>query len=152
EEPFTVNRLGVLMKERYFFTGNGYSYMNASVAVKYGEVLVGKSEWVLIDRGVLLNSRNKNVQEQEAMIKPPYREPEVLPMATGTILWYLNSPNNERSFGDKPWTYTCCKEKIGEHRVVLGGFTNYGLVVSHYDDCDYDEDDYGIGTMVKFDS
>ncbi|MES2199454.1 MAG: hypothetical protein V4489_04735, partial [Chlamydiota bacterium] len=151
-EPLTLNRLWELMEEKYFpSTEADYENMSPSVAAEYGETPAGKSEWILIEQGVFPDSRNKKIQEQEAMIKPPYQLPELLPMTALMILKYLNSPNKERLFSNSPWTFIRCKETIKGYHVVVGGFAAAGLLVSYYRSADeYDHAYVGVGALRKF--
>lgn len=123
-KPFNLNRLSDLMKERYFSAFQvGYGYMSLIVADEYGETPAGKSEWVLIERGIFPGSKNKDFKQQEAMIKAPYELPELLPRMAGIILNYLNSEDKKCLFGDSPsWISIRCKEMIGRagHIIVNG--------------------------------
>lgn len=151
-KSLTLNRLGELVKKDFPDTETGYRRMNRYVCQYYGEIPMGKSRWVLIEKDILPESRGKGLQESEDMVKPPYERPELVPMLVGIILNYLNSENKERLFGDSPWTYIPCKEKgISGHSVFVGGFNSTGILFFEPQGA-VRSNQFGFGAQRNFDS
>jgi hypothetical protein len=153
--PFTLNQLGELIKR----PKNGghstqYSYYSDLVKSRIGAASPPSSYWLLMTREILPNSRDKTYDAQKALVAAyvsklglPYEMPHALEAATAILLHHVRE--GERLFGDNPWTFTRCQEKVDENRfpVVVGGFSSGGLDVDHdVDVYDY----YGVSCLQKF--
>jgi energy-coupling factor transporter ATP-binding protein EcfA2 len=154
--PFTLNQLGELIKRpknsghrtEYRFYGN-------LVKEQIGEASPPSSYWLLMTRDILPNSRSKTYDAQKALVAAyasklglPYEMPHALEAATAILLHHARE--GERLFGDAPWTYTQCQEKVDKNRysVFVGGFSSGGLNV-HYDYFVYDVH-HGVSCLRKF--
>jgi hypothetical protein len=137
--PFTLNQLGELIKR----PKNGghstkYSFYGNLVKTQIGEASPPRSYWVLMTRDVLPDSRSQTYDAQKALVAAyasklglPYEMPHALEAAAAILLHHARE--GERLFGDAPWTYTRCQDKVDENRypVVVGGFSSRGLRVNH---------------------
>ncbi|MHA7877468.1 MAG: hypothetical protein ACX93T_00915 [Bacteroidota bacterium] len=136
--PFTLDQLGVLVKE-YYFPNNveGYDYHSSAVRTQYGAVSPKKSYWLLMTRDVLQGTRAKTYAEQQEVVEKyssqGWELPSGLEAATSILACYAQSGNREeRLFGDSPWTFTRCTPKQlidGEYPLAVGGFGPAGLYV-----------------------
>jgi hypothetical protein len=154
--PFTLNQLGELIKH----PKNGghrtkYRQYNNLVKAQIGEQSPPSSYWLLMTRDILPNSRSKTYDAQKALVAAyasklglPYEMPHALEAATAILLHHARE--GERLFGDAPWTYTQCQEKVDKNRysVFVGGFSSGGLNV-HYDYFVYDVH-HGVSCLRKF--
>ena len=155
--PFTLNQLGELIKR----PKNGghrteYRFYSGCVKAQIGEQSPPRSYWLLMTRDVLPDSRNKTYDAQKALVAAhvsklglPYEMPHALEAAAAILLHHARE--GEQLFGDHPWTFTRCQEKVGEnqYRVVVGGFSSGGLNVisNHYCSVSYCS---GVSCLRKF--
>jgi hypothetical protein len=114
-----------------------YRCYHDEVKTRIGEASPGCSYWVLMARYVLENSRSKEYSAQKELVRHYakkaglcYDLPHALEAATAILVHHVRS--GERLFSDIPWTYTRCRELVGECPVVVGGFGFSGLVI-YYD-------------------
>lgn len=144
-QPFTLNRLGELIKRKGCFFSKlnkevGYDYMGPSVVAEHGNKPAGSPRFVLMTRDVLPESRHKSYIEQVVMVEAlskvsgaTYEVPKALQAATCIYMNYLIS--GIRLYGDSPWTYTRSQDESEGHSVIVGGFVSKGLrVVNHVGD------------------
>ncbi len=141
-KPFSLTKLGELVKR--YFPGNkeGYREYADSVRKQFGSKTPGKPYWMLLTRTVLSGSRDENYSAQKTMMQKYSRQgyglPSSLEAATGILLHYAR--HRERLYGDNSWTYTCCTatELVGgKWPLFVGGFGASGLYVHSlglYDD------------------
>lgn len=147
-EPLTLNRLGELTKKHFPETGTCFRSIDPVISIEYGNTPVDRSHFVFIEKNVLPRSKDKSFQEQSAMIRAPYKTPELLPMAVGIVLKYLNSEPNKRLFSDNPITFSRCKETFRNFHVIIGGFTPRGFAITY--NFDHHLENNGIGCMKTF--
>jgi hypothetical protein len=139
--PFTLNLLGELIqhpKNTKYETK--YRRYDGNVKTQLGEKSPDRSYWLLITRMILEGSRNKSYSDQKAWvaghakkIDPPYILPSTLEAAAAMLTHHART--GERLFGDRPWTYTRCRELVAyggsNYPVIVGGFGSSGLFVVH---------------------
>ena len=136
-EPFTVNKLGELIKQK--FPDNEEGYRRNSLRAKRAvgnETLPDAPYWLLMARDVLADSRDTGYVAQKELVAGhanrtglPYQLPRTLEAATVILTHYVKN-NGERLYGDDPWTYTRCLD-VDENGdpIVVGGFFSGGLTV-----------------------
>ena len=139
--PFTLNQLGELIQH----PKNGghrtkYRFYGDLVREQIGEASPPSSYWLLMMRDILPDSRYKTYDAQKALVAAyasklglPYEMPHALEAAAAILLHHARE--GERLFGNDPWTYTRCQEKVdnNQYPVVVGGFSSGGLNVNYYD-------------------
>lgn len=99
-----------------------------------------KAYWALITCDVIPGSRNQNYTDQQEMIKnyPGYELPSVLEaIVLATMHLELTG---QYLLSQNPWTYTRCREKIGNWPLVVGGFAPSGLSVNDNSVNAYEDD------------
>ena len=139
--PYTLDKLGELIRLRFSDTAARYRYYDADTKNQLGFVSPPASCWVLLTRDVIPDSRCKpyGVQKEQAVHHAArtglsYRLPSSLEASTTVLAHYVRS--GERLFADAPLTYTRCQDLVtyeGAHYpVVVGGFESSGLSI-HYD-------------------
>jgi hypothetical protein len=110
----------------------------------------------LMTRDILPDSRDKTYDAQKALVAAyasklglPYEMPHALAAAAAILLHHARE--GERLFGDNPWTYTRCQDKVDENRypVVVGGFSSEGLRVDFHS-VYYDYDFHGASCCRQF--
>jgi hypothetical protein len=125
-------------------SGSSYRYFSDSVATQFG----GNAApgWVLIDRIVIPESRNQNYEIQKKMLEDRgCSMPSVLEAIVLNLMVFAFT--REWLYGQEPWTYTRCIEKVdGQHPVTVGSFGSDGLVV---DSSRFDHDCYGAGCALR---
>lgn len=127
-----------------------FCYIYSKILDQFGGTSVTQTYVVAISNSVLENSRSLSFENQQALLVNSGCEvPGLLEMATLNIMTYISSPSELpiRLFGDTPWTYSRCKEKVNGNRVVVGGFAPSGLYVIDYY---YDHDVIGVAGLRKF--
>jgi hypothetical protein len=134
--PFTLSLLGELVKR----PKNGghktqYSYYDSRVQARLGAASPQASYWLLMTRDVLPWSRRKTYADHKKLVADharrtslPYELPKALEAATAILTHHVR--NGEQLYGDNPWTFTRCQERIvresNRHPVVVGGFESSG--------------------------
>ena len=128
EQDFTLKAL----KE---ISGGPFRYFSESVEEQFGDNMA--PGWVLIDKNVIPESRNKDYETQKKMVEERgCSMPSVLEAIVLNLMVFAFT--GERLYGREPWTYTHCIEKVdGQYPVVVGGFGSDGLHV-YFNDFDYD--------------
>jgi hypothetical protein len=156
--PFTLNLLGELIQH----PKNGghrtkYSYYSERVKAQIGEQSPPRSYWLLMTRDVLPGSRNKGYAAQKELVAGyasregvPYVLPSVLEAATAIFMHHARE--GERLFGNDPWTYTRCQEKVDNNRypVFVGSFSSGGLSVDSYCNGVRSSGGRGVSCLRKF--
>lgn len=96
-------------------------YFNKSVEEQFGDNMATPG-WVLIDKNVILESLNKDYETQKRMVEERgCSMPSVLEAVVLNLMVFAFT--GERVYGQKPWTFTRCIEKVdGQYPVVVGGF------------------------------
>jgi hypothetical protein len=120
-------------------SGGPFRYFSESVEGQFGDNMA--PGWVLIDKNVIPESRNKDYETQERMVEERgCSMPSVLEAMVLNLMVFAST--GERLYGQEPWTYTRCIEKVdGQYPVVVGGFGSDGLSVPHNI---FDDDSYGV--------
>ncbi len=133
----TLKSLGELAKKYFSASDTGYRFIWSALIQENGDKSIDKSQWVLMTKDVLPESRNKSYGEQQKIVADlakksliSYEVPEILESAVCILSQYFGS--NIRLFSDNPWTYTRCKDKVQGYQTVVGGFAPAGLYL-HYD-------------------
>lgn len=155
-KPLTLNSIGSLVKLR--LQGNsiydGYRYIGSEIIAEYGDKSVNASYWVLMSKGILPESRNKNYSAQQELVKKyseiaqmEYRIPNILEAIVCIFTEFVSS--GECLYSDSPWTYTCCQEESQGYHVIVGGFNWKGLFVS-IDVCGGNDGGRGVGILQEF--
>ena len=100
-----------------------------------------KSYWVLLTQHILADSRRKDYESQQAMVRdipgPDYDLPFALEVATGILSHYART--QECLLSDSPATYTCCAlAQLSPYKkpLFVGDFIPAGIYVGSdiYDD------------------
>ena len=108
-------------------SGGPFRYFSESVEAQFGDNMA--PGWVLIDKNVIPESRNKDYETQKRMVEERgCSMPSVLEAVVLNLMVFAFT--RERLYGQEPWTYTRCTEKVdGQYPVVVGGFGSVGLNV-----------------------
>lgn len=139
-DPFTLNKLGELIKPFFPKNDQGYRYYSEHVKVTIGDKEpIRAPYWFLMPRTILKDSRNKSYTSQKNLVawytQQGYVLPHALEVATVLLVHYVS--NGERLLANNPWTYTRCKEvDIDGHTYVVGGFESQGFHIDfdeHFD-------------------
>ena len=125
-------------------SGGSFRYFSESVEQQFGDSTA--AGWVLIDKTVLPESRAQNYETQKKMVEEKgCHLPSVLEAIVLNLMVFAFT--GERLYGQDPWTYTRCAEKVdGKYPVVVGGFGSAGLYV-HIIHFDYDH--YGAACALR---
>ncbi len=144
--PFTLNRLGELVKSPKKGSATKYEYYWEKIHDHIGNKAPEKSCWLLMTKDVLYGSRcgGRDYMLKMAADKIDYEAPTVLGAATSVLLRYVCS--GERLLSDDPWTLTCCLEQKEGYKFVVGGFGSSGLRVGSVNDCSA----VGVASARKF--
>jgi hypothetical protein len=120
EQDFTLKAL----KE---ISGGPFAYFEESVEKQFGDNTA--PGWVLIDKNVIPESRNKNYETQKGMVEEKgCSMPSVLEVVVLNLMVFAFT--GKRLYGREPVTYSRCTEKVnGKYPVVVGGFGSDGLDV-----------------------
>jgi len=121
--------------------GDSFSFFSSSVEKQFEKTTA--AGWVLIDKTVLPESRAKDYDTQKKMVEEKgCHMPSVLEAIVLNLMVF--DLTGERLYGQDPWTYTRCVEKVdGKYPVVVGGFGSDGLNVNDdYSISFFDYDDY----------
>jgi hypothetical protein len=153
--PFTLNRLGELIQHpKNCGHRTKYRQYKNLVKAQIGEESPPRPYWLLMTRDVLPDSQNKTYDAQKALVAAHasklgllYEMPHALEAAAAILLHHARE--GERLFGNAPWTYTRCQEKVdnNQYPVVVGGFSSGGLDVYGYYRVKYS---YGVSCLRKF--
>ena len=165
-QEITLSSLGKLIDEQLSEARNprqmpGYSFIWDG-ALKQLDKSVEEGYWVLMTKDVLggtdigvNGSRNKSYEDQQAMVNKltedcgvDYVVPKTLEAVAVIIAQFLRG--KARLFGDNPWTYIRCKEKLGNNQMVVGGFAPVGLCVSFSFSSHFVHDYIGVAGLRKF--
>lgn len=122
EQDFNLNTL----KE---IAGDSFRFFSSITKKQFGD-RPGPGRWVLIDKTVIPESRGKTYEAQQKMV-----EERGCSLSSALEIVTLNlmvfGLTGERLYGQEPWTYIRCLEKVdGQHPVIVGGFSSSGLTVS----------------------
>jgi NLR family CARD domain-containing protein 3 len=145
--PLTLNSLGELIQHPKQGEATKYSYYWEDLKNQYGTQPVGASHWVLMTRDVIPGSRGKRYADQQQLLTkadPGYEVPAILNATAAILMAYF--AKGERLYGDSPWTYTRCQEKVS-YQSFVGGFVATGLDVNDYDS---DNGHVGLAALRKF--
>jgi hypothetical protein len=151
-----------LLRELIQHPNNGghkarYRCYDSDVRAQLGATSPTASYWLLITRDVLPESRRKKYADQKKLVTAhasrvglPYELPKALEAAAAILAHHVR--DGERLYGDNPWTYTCCQERVfhgsSEYPAVVGGFESSGLFVYYF--CTYGGDYDGAAGCRKF--
>ncbi|MCC5832658.1 MAG: hypothetical protein JJU12_06410 [Chlamydiales bacterium] len=120
-------------------SGGPFLYFSNDVEEQFGEAAA--PGWVLIDKDVIPESRNKDYESQKKMVeKNGCSMPSVLEAVALCLMVYaytgerLYGENSSSLDGQGSSTYTRCIEKVnGESPIIVGDFGSAGLNVLSYD-------------------
>ena len=153
-DPFTLNKLGKLLKTKFPDNDSGYRrYLTSSKNTAGNKKLPHTPYWVLMTRDVLAGSRGKKYSAQAKIVdrhaSAGYRLPYALEVST-SILMYYACHDGERLFADSSWTYTRCLEvnKYG-YPIIFWGFSSVGLVVAYDELSIHGHSSYGVSCCRK---
>lgn len=131
----TLRTLEELMKSPKKGSPVQYQYIWNSILTFHGDQSASKSHWVIMKKEIIPGSRRKSYLDQKSLIAKVvhrtgmnYEVPSVLDTIICTFANHVTF--GQRLFNDKPWTYTRCKEKVYNYRVIVGGFSPAGLRVN----------------------
>jgi hypothetical protein len=105
-------------------------------------------------RDVIPESRNKSYDDQKALVqkhaqrsKIPYELPKALEAATAILMHHVET--GEKLYGENPWTWTRCQERVDTTwTVAIGGFSSVGLSV-YSPDYWHGDLDGGVGCLRR---
>ncbi|MCU0317883.1 MAG: hypothetical protein MUC61_00890 [Amoebophilaceae bacterium] len=143
-EPFTLDKLGELIKEQSFSDNPyGYRYYSEELRQSCGSESIAKAPyWVLITKKVMRGSLGYDFLGHQKRVsrhsKDGYRVPYALEVATAILTHYVRS--GYRLYSDDPLRYTRCYN-TSLQSLFIGGFDFSGLSVDHYY---FDRGDYGV--------
>lgn len=125
------------------------AYIHPSILALEGDKPIQEGV-VAISNGLLVDSKNKSVEEQSSLVaRYGCQMPRIVEAVTLCFLNCIHSSTTEispvRLLNDAPWSYTRCIEQVAVqntlHHSVVGGFALSGLHVRH----DFDAPDrYGV--------
>ena len=154
--PFTLNKLGELIRSWFPDNEEGYGSYPEPVSVHLGDRVSPKAPyWVLMTRFVLPESQDMSYRLQDDLLKThavktpslDYGLPSALEASTAILAHYVRS--KERLFSDAPPTYTRCKDLAGwsngKSPVFVGNFGSSGL---HFNS--RSNDGCGVSVCRKF--
>jgi hypothetical protein len=148
----TITSLGKLAKKYFPESDSGYEYILNAIAQEHGDKSIDKSNWVLMTKNVLPESRGKSYDVQQRIVADlakksliSYEVPEILESAVCILSQYFGS--TIRLFSYDPLTYTRCKDEVQGNQTVVGGFAPDGLDVHNYL---FDNDSIGVAALRKF--
>jgi hypothetical protein len=123
----------------------GYRHVYDPIRDTYGNVAPQGSQWVLMTKDVIPESRDKSFAEQTALVKvsEDHDVPDFLTATVSILAHFVNT--GVCLFSIDPWTYTRCKEQINVsqmggvnvNQITVGVLAPAGLFVGN------DHDDYG---------
>ena len=157
EQNLTLNSLGKMVQDLGHFPSstNAYHYMSPEVTRIYENTPPASPHWVLMTKGLLPNSRNKNYVEQEALVKAiaeqsrlPYEVPHLLDSAVCLFMHYLTK--KVKLFDTNPISYTKCQESVSSNSIAIGNFCRDGLNIRTAPLDDYEI--YGMAAMVRYEA
>ena len=139
--PYTLDKLGELIRLRLPKNLEGYRYHGANVQTHLGAVPPQAPCWVLLTHNVIPGSRNQRYEDQKKMLADhaartglAYCLPSVLEVSTALLTHYVRS--GERLLADDPWTYTRCQDLVMSggkpYPVAVGGFSSSGFASSGF--------------------
>lgn len=106
---------------------------------------------VIVKNEVLAESREQSFEEQQSLVSTykGYEVPTTMAAIAINIAKFIKSKEHQtRLYGDDPWTYTRCQEKVREiSPFIVGAFTLEGLIVNP--DILGRDTDIGIAPMRK---
>jgi len=135
EKPFTLNLLQELIKKPKGKTTTTFYHYSEAVKEKLGKTSIQKSYWILMTKDVIPGSRNKTCCEQKQLVEKKgtdgYELPRAIEAAASILMHYFKT--DEKLYGQDPWTFTRCQEKVKENQwpAAIGGFSGKGLYVNH---------------------
>lgn len=125
-------------------SGGSFRYFSESVEAQFGDSMA--PGWVRIDKYVIPESRNKDYETQKKMVvERGCSMPSVLEAVVLNLMVFAFT--GERLYGQEPWTYTRCTEKVDDqYPVDVGGFGSDGLSVNyHY----FDFVNFGVACALR---
>lgn len=137
EQDFTLNALIEI-------SGDLFRNIREHVQEQFGDHAA--PGWVLVDRTVIPKSRNENYETQQKRVEERgCSMPRLLEAVVLNLMVFAFT--GERLYGQEPWTYNRCIEKVdGKYPVLVGGFGSGGPSV-FYDLCgDYD---FGVACSLR---
>lgn len=149
-KTLTLTTLGQFVKAKSFPNNHeGFAFFWSVIKNQIGDMAIEKPFWALMTKDVIPESRDKSYNHQIKMVGQfkEYEVPKALEATFCIFAEYVRKDYKTRLFGDKPLTYTICKEQINEYLVAVGGFAPTGLCIS-YDN--YVQDDHGVAALRKF--
>ena len=152
-KPFTLNSLQELIQNPKDGHKAQYKCYTDYVRNELGNQST-PSDWVLMTRDVIPNSRSKSYEDQKKLVTTyvqisgqPYELPMTLDVVTCILMEHVQT--GIKLYSDSPCTLTRCQEKVANNQcpVAIGGFAAGGLVVSsQWSDHVY----YGVGISRRF--
>ena len=139
--PYTLNKLGDLIRPQFPDNAAGYHCYSAFTSTQLGSVSPQSSCWVLLARDVIPGSRCQDYETQKELVADYSRRtgldyclPSALEASTAVLAHYVRS--RERLLPDGPWlTYTRCQDLVSSGRdhypAVVGSFGSAGLHVTN---------------------
>lgn len=152
-QPLTMNRFRELVQHpQNDGHAVNYNYVYHPILQEHGNTAVERSAWVLLSKDVIEESRSLPYFQQLALVEaiPDCEVPDFLAAQVGIATHFIDT--RERLYGQKPWTYTRCKETTlvenQRYQIAVGGFGAAGLVVNYYSPIGLP--DCGVGALRKF--
>lgn len=146
-EKLSLNKLGNLVKALPEDKKTKCSFY-PKIKELYGDKTTNKSYWAFMTTNVIPNSRNKSYSKQQKLVNKHrnYDVPNALEAAVCIVTKFVAS--GIRLYGQKPWTYIRCQEKVQDYHIVVGGFGPAGLNVNSDGAVDFGT--RGVGALRKF--
>ncbi|MCB1118517.1 MAG: hypothetical protein KDK65_01000 [Chlamydiia bacterium] len=150
EEPYCIDKLGELIQKPK--KGNSTEFQRYYCTAEGKKKSPSASQWVLVSRSVLENSRKETYSTQQAQVNAmgdSYRVPETLAVATSILMEHART--GKRLYGDDPCTLTRCREVSNNGcPMIVGFFSPSGLQVNDFDCADNRRELCGVGAQWKF--
>ena len=139
EKAMTMNTLEEIITKPY-------EYFWPPAKEKLGAV-TSHPGWVLMSKTVIPGSRNQTYETQKRMVEAArdFHMPQALEACVLNLM--VEAITKVRSYGQDPWTYTRCVEKVEGYPVVVAVFGSGGLAV--HGSCSYAYVYYGVACAQR---
>lgn len=136
-KKLNIKNFGEMLKLWFPYSKSGYRHFTREILERNGSISI-EPGFRLMTADVILNSRNKNFENQKKLVKnlnennhACYKVPKVGEAVVCIMANYLRS--EYFLFGALPdWTYTSCEERVEDYQIIVGGFFSAGLAIKDY--------------------
>lgn len=119
DEPLTLKNLENCVKESKKDCDVGFRY-GEGVMEEYGDRTISESYWVLMTRGNIPFSEDKNFKSQQSLLTKKDKSAIILEAVICNIVNYVS---NQELLFDYNY-YTACEEKLNNFQVKVGNFSS----------------------------